>query len=94
MLFIVEVITVVVRPVRLAVRLCINMIIGHVFIGLLMNELVTSVIIRGFPSIGLLLRGVIMLIMEVAVGVLQAYVFCLLLAMYIDEHSGLQDVWL
>lgn len=79
-----------IRPFSLAVRLFANMVAGHVMLSLL---LVTGfVFVINIPEIGLkgafgflwFALGVAIFVFEIMVGVLQAYIFTLLSAVYIQ----------
>ena len=80
---IIESISLIIRPITLAVRLSANIIAGHVILSL----------IRSISFFGLsrfLIRTVIqiiLLILETAVAVVQPYVFFTLLRLYIKEFN-------
>nr|ACA80353.1 ATPase 6 [Locusta migratoria] len=78
----IETISNVIRPGTLAVRLAANMIAGHLLLTLLGNtgpSLTTSIML--FPIIGQML----LLILESAVAMIQAYVFSILSTLYSSE---------
>lgn len=78
----IETIRNVIRPGTLAVRLAANIIAGHLLITLLGNQTTVA----GASLIGLLLRvQVILLILESAVAIIQAYVFAVLSTLYSRE---------
>jgi len=79
------------RPITLAVRLFANMVAGHLMLTLLLGSGV--VFIAAIPEIGLkgtigvfwFGLGLFMFLLEVLVAVLQAYIFTLLTAIYIES---------
>jgi F-type H+-transporting ATPase subunit a len=75
----------IIRPATLAVRLTANIIAGHLLITLLGNQTAerTDVVLIGLLNVQMLL-----IILEMAVSVIQAYVFRVLLTLYTREiHS-------
>nr|YP_010956489.1 ATP synthase F0 subunit 6 [Rhinoptera bonasus]AOY35941.1 ATPase subunit 6 [Rhinoptera bonasus]WMY89582.1 ATP synthase F0 subunit 6 [Rhinoptera bonasus] len=85
-LIIIETISLFIRPLALGVRLTANLTAGH----LLMQLIATAafVLITIMPSIALLTSLILFLltILEVAVAMIQAYVFVLLLSLYLQEN--------
>nr|AOY35902.1 ATPase subunit 6 [Aetobatus narinari] len=85
-LIIIETISLFIRPLALGVRLTANLTAGH----LLMQLIATAafVLISMMPSIALLTSIILFLltILEVAVAMIQAYVFVLLLSLYLQEN--------
>nr|YP_008815565.1 ATP synthase F0 subunit 6 [Aetobatus flagellum]AGY96934.1 ATP synthase F0 subunit 6 [Aetobatus flagellum] len=85
-LIVIETISLFIRPLALGVRLTANLTAGH----LLMQLIATAafVLISMMPSIALLTSIVLFLltILEVAVAMIQAYVFVLLLSLYLQEN--------
>nr|YP_010550108.1 ATP synthase F0 subunit 6 [Neotrygon indica]UDP58218.1 ATP synthase F0 subunit 6 [Neotrygon indica] len=85
-LIIIETISLFIRPLALAVRLTANLTAGH----LLMQLIATAafVLISFMPSIALLTSLILFLltILEIAVAMIQAYVFVLLLSLYLQEN--------
>jgi F-type H+-transporting ATPase subunit a len=85
----IETIRNVIRPGTLAVRLAANMIAGHLLLVLLGNQgpsLASSIFIS--VSLGALLPIGVMLfisVLELGVACIQAYVFCLLTVIYLNE---------
>lgn len=70
----------VIRPLTLAIRLSANIIAGHLLITLLGNQLAE------LKMFGLLMPTEIMLVtLEIAVSLIQAYVFSILITLYISE---------
>nr|YP_010133566.1 ATP synthase F0 subunit 6 [Parmaturus melanobranchus]QWM92775.1 ATP synthase F0 subunit 6 [Parmaturus melanobranchus] len=85
-LIIIETISLFIRPLALGVRLTANLTAGH----LLMQLIATAafVLLTLLPTVALLTSLVLFLltILEVAVAVIQAYVFVLLLSLYLQEN--------
>lgn len=72
----------IIRPLTLAIRLSANMIAGHLLLTLLGNQL------ANLRMLGLILpTEIILVVLEIAVSLIQAYVFSILIALYIREVS-------
>jgi F-type H+-transporting ATPase subunit a len=79
------------RPITLAVRLFANMVAGHLMLTLLLTSGV--IFIAAIPEIGVkgsigvfwFGLGLFMFLLEILIGVLQAYIFTLLTAIYIES---------
>nr|YP_010990342.1 ATP synthase F0 subunit 6 [Capulus dilatatus]WOW98758.1 ATP synthase F0 subunit 6 [Capulus dilatatus] len=86
-LVIIETVSIMVRPITLSVRLTANMSAGHIVLTLIGNYLTTSFLMSSiFSGLFLLLIQVFYTIFEFGIGVIQAYIFCLLITLYSDEH--------
>lgn len=86
-LVLIETVRIIARPVTLSVRLMANMSAGHIVLTLIGNYLTARLFF--LPSIrALILLGiqVFYTIFEFGIGVIQAYIFCLLITLYSDEH--------
>nr|YP_009826156.1 ATP synthase F0 subunit 6 [Squatina dumeril]AYQ21166.1 ATP synthase F0 subunit 6 [Squatina dumeril]WMI35357.1 ATP synthase F0 subunit 6 [Squatina dumeril] len=85
-LIIIETISLFIRPLALGVRLTANLTAGH----LLMQLIATAafVLLTIMPTVALLTSLILFLltILEVAVAMIQAYVFVLLLSLYLQEN--------
>nr|YP_008593441.1 ATP synthase F0 subunit 6 [Champsodon cf. snyderi CBM-ZF 10876]BAN83383.1 ATPase subunit 6 [Champsodon cf. snyderi CBM-ZF 10876] len=86
-LIIIETISLFIRPIALAVRLTANLTAGHLLIHLL--SLATYLLIFIMPLASLLAYVVLFLLtlLEMAVAMIQAYVFVLLISLYLQENS-------
>lgn len=90
--------TFIVRPITLTLRLTMNMVAGHVLLVLcflatnfFFVNLLANGSLFGLIGIGTFAFGVAFVVLEIFVGVLQAFVFTILTAIYIqmalaDEH--------
>ena len=75
-----ELIRLFLRPITLTLRLVINITAGHLILGLIAGgSMITSV------SVFALLGAVMFIILEMAVAVIQAYVFSMLRLLYSKE---------
>nr|YP_010418335.1 ATP synthase F0 subunit 6 [Cuspidaria undata]USF19204.1 ATP synthase F0 subunit 6 [Cuspidaria undata] len=84
----VEIVSNLARPLFLGMRLTVNMMVGQVILGL-SGSILGSLLMSGAISSSLLVLGVVVLvvILEIGVAIIQAYLFCFLLLVYIDEYS-------
>nr|YP_010265165.1 ATP synthase F0 subunit 6 [Pomatoschistus minutus]UIO60635.1 ATP synthase F0 subunit 6 [Pomatoschistus minutus] len=85
-LIIIETISLFIRPLALGVRLTANLTAGH----LLMQLIATAafVLLPLMPAVAILTSVVLLLltVLEVAVAMIQAYVFVLLMSLYLQEN--------
>nr|YP_009320168.1 ATP synthase F0 subunit 6 [Wuhanlinigobius polylepis]AHF96258.1 ATP synthase F0 subunit 6 [Wuhanlinigobius polylepis]AVA09094.1 ATP synthase F0 subunit 6 [Wuhanlinigobius polylepis] len=85
-LIIIETISLFIRPLALGVRLTANLTAGH----LLMQLIATAayVLLSLMPTVAIITSVVLLLltILEVAVAMIQAYVFVLLMSLYLQEN--------
>nr|YP_010943445.1 ATP synthase F0 subunit 6 [Symbrenthia silana]WLS55474.1 ATP synthase F0 subunit 6 [Symbrenthia silana] len=80
----IETISNIIRPGTLAVRLTANMIAGHLLITLLSN---TGINMPNYMLIFLILIQILLLILESAVSIIQAYVISILSTLYSSETN-------
>nr|ANH54151.1 ATP synthase F0 subunit 6 [Nassarius succinctus] len=86
-LVIIETVSIMVRPITLSVRLTANMSAGHIVLTLIGNYLTASFFLSSIFSMLLLLSiQVLYTIFEFGISLIQAYIFCLLITLYSDEH--------
>uniref|UniRef100_A0A7D7FEE1 ATP synthase subunit a n=1 Tax=Ophisternon candidum TaxID=2267221 RepID=A0A7D7FEE1_9TELE len=86
-LIIIETISLFIRPLALGVRLTANLTAGHLLIQLIATA--TLVLLPIMPTVSLLTMILLLLLMllEIAVAMIQAYVFVLLLSLYLQENT-------
>nr|AGN71029.1 ATP synthase F0 subunit 6 [Arthroleptis poecilonotus] len=86
-LIIIETISLFIRPLALGVRLTANLTAGHLLIHLISSASLT--IISSSPTTALITFTVLLLLtmLEIAVAMIQAYVFVLLLSLYLQENT-------
>nr|YP_010500194.1 ATP synthase F0 subunit 6 [Notropis chlorocephalus]UWV18163.1 ATP synthase F0 subunit 6 [Notropis chlorocephalus] len=85
-LIIIETISLLIRPLALGVRLTANLTAGHLLIQLIATAV--FVLLPMMPTVAILTAAVLFLLtlLEVAVAMIQAYVFVLLLSLYLQEN--------
>nr|YP_010282244.1 ATP synthase F0 subunit 6 [Yunnanilus bailianensis]UHM24808.1 ATP synthase F0 subunit 6 [Yunnanilus bailianensis]WET58610.1 ATP synthase F0 subunit 6 [Yunnanilus bailianensis] len=85
-LIIIETISLFIRPLALGVRLTANLTAGHLLIQLIATAV--FVLLPMMPTVAILTATVLFLLtlLEVAVAMIQAYVFVLLLSLYLQEN--------
>nr|WNH21702.1 ATP synthase F0 subunit 6 [Aulostomus maculatus] len=85
-LILIETMSLLIRPLALGIRLAANLTAGHLLIKLLSSA--TKILISTLPLLALftLAALTVMTLLELAVAVIQAYVFTLLLALYTQEN--------
>nr|BAH15238.1 ATPase subunit 6 [Cetostoma regani] len=85
-LIIIETISLFIRPLALGVRLTANLTAGHLLIQLIATA--AFVLLPLMPAIAILTTILLLLLtlLEIAVAMIQAYVFVLLLSLYLQEN--------
>nr|YP_009991666.1 ATP synthase F0 subunit 6 [Crotophaga sulcirostris]QNN84488.1 ATP synthase F0 subunit 6 [Crotophaga sulcirostris] len=85
-LILIETISLLIRPLALGVRLTANLTAGHLLIQLISTA--TTALLSILPAVSILITTVLFLltILEIAVAMIQAYVFVLLLSLYLQEN--------
>nr|AAF17121.1 ATPase subunit 6 [Icterus dominicensis]AAF17123.1 ATPase subunit 6 [Icterus dominicensis] len=85
-LILIETTSLLIRPLALGVRLTANLTAGHLLIQLISTA--TMALFSTMPMVSLLTFLILFLltILEVAVAMIQAYVFVLLLSLYLQEN--------
>lgn len=86
MLVVIETISLLIRPLALGVRLTANLTAGHLLIGLISSAVMALACAMPVVSMLSTLVGGLLMLLEVAVGMIQAYVFVLLLSLYLEEN--------
>lgn len=81
LIVLIELVRVIIRPITLSVRLAANIVAGHLLISLVCIPSLSS-----SPALALCLAGArIMIVLERAVALIQAYVFSTLSSLYISD---------
>jgi len=85
-LIIIETISLFIRPLALGVRLTANLTAGHLLIQLIATA--AFQLLALIPTVAILTATLLFLLtlLEVAVAIIQAYVFVLLLSLYLQEN--------
>nr|YP_009104635.1 ATP synthase F0 subunit 6 [Vanellus cinereus]AIT70874.1 ATP synthase F0 subunit 6 [Vanellus cinereus]AJD22685.1 ATP synthase F0 subunit 6 [Vanellus cinereus]QQK92472.1 ATP synthase F0 subunit 6 [Vanellus cinereus] len=85
-LIMIETTSLLIRPLALGVRLTANLTAGHLLIQLISTA--TTALLPIIPTVSILTASILLLltILEVAVAMIQAYVFVLLLSLYLQEN--------
>lgn len=85
-LIIIETVSLFIRPLALGVRLTANLTAGHLLIQLIATA--AFVLLPLIPTVAILTSTLLFLLtlLEVAVAIIQAYVFVLLLSLYLQEN--------
>nr|ASN65709.1 ATP synthase F0 subunit 6 [Ectopistes migratorius] len=85
-LILIETTSLLIRPLALGVRLTANLTAGHLLIQLISTA--TTALLPIMPAVSVLTASILFLltILEVAVAMIQAYVFVLLLSLYLQEN--------
>nr|AGA83731.1 ATP synthase subunit 6 [Illadopsis albipectus] len=85
-LIMIETTSLLIRPLALGVRLTANLTAGHLLIQLISTA--TMALMPTMPAVSLLTLLILLLltILEIAVAMIQAYVFVLLLTLYLQEN--------
>lgn len=86
-LIIIETISLFIRPLALGVRLTANLTAGHLLIQLISTA--TIALLFSNPVVSSLTFATLLLLtmLEIAVAIIQAYVFVLLLSLYLQENT-------
>nr|YP_009543453.1 ATP synthase F0 subunit 6 [Indicator xanthonotus]AYU71273.1 ATP synthase F0 subunit 6 [Indicator xanthonotus] len=85
-LILIETTSLLIRPLALGIRLTANLTAGHLLIQLISTA--TTALLSIMPAISIVTTTILLMltILEVAVAMIQAYVFVLLLSLYLQEN--------
>nr|WKN81044.1 ATP synthase F0 subunit 6 [Rhacophorus burmanus] len=86
-LIIIETISLFIRPLALGVRLTANLTAGHLLIQLISMATLTMMSISTTLSMLTFITLILLTMLEIAVAMIQAYVFVLLLGLYLQENT-------
>lgn len=86
-LIIIETISLLIRPIALGVRLTANLTAGHLLIHLISTATTVMLPISIIAPLLTFIVLVLLTILEIAVAIIQAYVFVLLLSLYLQENT-------
>nr|QNE86014.1 ATP synthase F0 subunit 6 [Molanna angustata] len=81
---IIESISILIRPVTLAIRLMANMIAGHLLVTLMSGSMLN---LKNIILMTIILLQILLLTLEFAVAIIQAYVFSILSTLYSNEMN-------
>nr|QOJ44954.1 ATP synthase F0 subunit 6 [Allobates tinae] len=91
-LIILEVISLLIRPVALGVRLTANLTAGHLLIQLISMATFFLTFLSPLATILTFILLLLLTMLEIAVAIIQAYVFVLLLTLYLEDNVQLPHV--
>nr|QQV68569.1 ATP synthase F0 subunit 6 [Amolops chunganensis] len=86
-LILIETISLFIRPLALGVRLTANLTAGHLLIHLISSAIPTIFMMSITASLLTFSILILLTILEIAVALIQAYVFVLLLSLYLQENT-------
>nr|YP_011004469.1 ATP synthase F0 subunit 6 [Mesechinus orientalis]WPT27124.1 ATP synthase F0 subunit 6 [Mesechinus orientalis] len=87
MLIIIETISLFIQPMALAVRLTANITAGHLLIHLIGSATLSLITIYTSTAMITFVILLLLTILEIAVALIQAYVFTLLVSLYLHDNS-------
>lgn len=92
LLVLIEIFSVLVRPLSLAIRLFANMLAGHVLLFILSNAFINFYFIDMWilPTLFPAIIIVSVAVLEIFIAFLQAYIFTLLAAMYLGDFLNIK----
>nr|WIF29464.1 ATP synthase F0 subunit 6 [Mesechinus wangi] len=87
MLIVIETISLFIQPMALAVRLTANITAGHLLIHLIGSATLNLITIYTSTAMITFIILLLLTILEIAVALIQAYVFTLLVSLYLHDNS-------
>lgn len=86
MIVLIELISLLIRPITLRVRIPANIIAGHLLIHLLTDFSFFLVNLFFFRSILTIFLLILLNLLEIGVAIVQPYIFCTLINIYLREN--------
>nr|YP_010130618.1 ATP synthase F0 subunit 6 [Cercopithecus neglectus]AFA45583.1 ATP synthase F0 subunit 6 [Cercopithecus neglectus]QPZ51722.1 ATP synthase F0 subunit 6 [Cercopithecus neglectus] len=87
MLVVIETISLLIQPMALAVRLTANITAGHLLMHLVGSAMLTLLTINSSAALLTSMLLMLLTILEIAVALIQAYVFTLLVSLYLHNNT-------
>nr|WIF29386.1 ATP synthase F0 subunit 6 [Atelerix albiventris] len=87
MLIIIETISLFIQPMALAIRLTANITAGHLLIHLIGSAVLIFIMISPSTAMFTFIILFLLTILEIAVALIQAYVFTLLVSLYLHDNT-------
>nr|YP_010718879.1 ATP synthase F0 subunit 6 [Onychoteuthis compacta]YP_010718890.1 ATP synthase F0 subunit 6 [Onychoteuthis compacta]WDQ44482.1 ATP synthase F0 subunit 6 [Onychoteuthis compacta]WDQ44493.1 ATP synthase F0 subunit 6 [Onychoteuthis compacta] len=85
---IIETLSIMVRPITLSIRLAANISAGHIILTLIGDYLTISMLSNSYVVSSLVMFiQVGYFIFEIGIGIIQGYIFSLLVTLYTDDHQ-------
>nr|QXJ42318.1 ATP synthase F0 subunit 6 [Sepiadariidae sp. GS-2020] len=85
---VIEFLSILVRPVTLSIRLAANISAGHIILTLIGDYLTISMLSNSYlTSLLVVVIQTGYFIFEIGIGVIQGYIFSLLITLYTDDHQ-------
>jgi len=85
---IIETLRILVRPITLSIRLAANIRAGHIILTLIGDYLTISILTTNYIISSLvILIQIGYFIFEIGIGIIQGYIFSLLITLYTDDHQ-------
>nr|QOJ45131.1 ATP synthase F0 subunit 6 [Allobates amissibilis] len=91
-LIILEVISLIIRPIALGIRLTANLTAGHLLIQLTSMAMFHMMFFSSAWTIIIIILLLLLTVLELAIAVIQAYVFVLLLSIYLEDNANIPPV--
>nr|YP_009388955.1 ATP synthase F0 subunit 6 [Gonatodes albogularis]BAX77889.1 ATPase subunit 6 [Gonatodes albogularis] len=82
----IETISLMIRPIALGVRLTANLTAGHLLLQLISTAITTLASLMPLVAVATMIILLLLTLLELAVAMIQAYVFTLLLTLYLQEN--------
>lgn len=89
-LVLIESVRVIVRPLTLSFRLAANMTAGHIVLGLIGIYMASAILTLSKRILILIPLGIGYILFEFGICLIQAYIFCLLITLYRDDHAAIR----